>query len=103
MTARQMVRDALTLRGQGHTGTAEFCAYDAGTSAGEARQPAETCPFDPDTHPDLAAAWQRGRTQAMDFQAGRTRRAMARRLAHRTPPIRYTGGTHAAYSHPEDA
>jgi len=101
-----MVRDALSLMDEGKPGTAQFCAYDAGTSAGMTSQPPEACPFDSAKHPDLADAWERGRSQTIAFQAGRARRSAARRLARSTPPrtltVRYVGGTHAAHAHPED-
>ncbi|KAA5603783.1 hypothetical protein F1188_19180 [Roseospira marina] len=100
MTAPAMVREALRLLNEGWPATAQFCAYDAGTRAGEALAPSAACPFDDQVFPALAAAWERGRSQTIAFQAGlrRSRDGAARpRLI-----LRHAGGTHAAHAHPED-
>ncbi|MBB4268130.1 hypothetical protein [Roseospira visakhapatnamensis] len=101
MSAPAMVREALRLLNEGLPATAQFCAYDAGTSAGEALAPSAACPFDSQVFPALAAAWERGRSQTIAFQAGRVRRQTGRRLARLSLPV--GGTTHAAHTHPEDS
>ncbi|KAA5604041.1 hypothetical protein F1188_17775 [Roseospira marina] len=100
MTAPAMVREAVRLFNEGWPATAQFCAYDAGTSAGEALAPRAACPFDSQVFPALAAAWERGRSQTIAFQAGQSRRIDGAPRPRLT--LRHVGGTHAAHAHPED-